>query len=153
MVLSECLRRYDGKKPSINTSESPYQHGTSKETSQRYGSELIADLAPRLGLYPPPTVHPKKDTPDVSEEPSPPPDASVQESDSSKWAVPHNVLVVDDNAINRRLLSVFMKKRKLPYAEAKDGKEALEQYCNAEEKFNIILMDISMPVMDGKRIF
>jgi CheY-like chemotaxis protein len=91
----------------------------------------------------------------VSEEPSPspPPKAMAEDTDGSKWAVLHHVLIVDDNAINRRLLSVFMKKRKLPYAEAKDGKEALEKYCNAEEKFNIILMDISMPVMDGKRIF
>jgi CheY-like chemotaxis protein len=58
-------------------------------------------------------------------------------------------LIVDDNAINRRLLSAWMKKHKIPFKEAKDGLQALEAYKEADGKFDVILMDISMPVMDG----
>lgn len=58
-------------------------------------------------------------------------------------------LIVDDNAINRRLLSAWMKKRKIPYKEAKDGQEALDTYKDANGAFELILMDISMPKMDG----
>ncbi|OCL14736.1 hypothetical protein AOQ84DRAFT_394277 [Glonium stellatum] len=73
-----------------------------------------------------------------------------------------NVLVVDDNPINLQLLVMFMKKHKFSYAEARNGLEALEKYkasCTASNhyslsstlraRFDYVLMDISMPVMDG----
>jgi CheY-like chemotaxis protein len=77
-----------------------------------------------------------------------PPPAATQ-AEPTVWTGHHRVLVVDDNAINRKLLAVFMKKLKIRFAEAKDGKQALETYRDADEQFDIILMDVSMPVMDG----
>ncbi|KAF2816097.1 uncharacterized protein BDZ99DRAFT_471372 [Mytilinidion resinicola] len=66
---------------------------------------------------------------------------------------PVRVLLVDDNPINLQLLVMFMKKHKLPYASARNGLEALETYKSACEdpskRFDFVLMDISMPVMDG----
>ncbi|KAH7384045.1 hypothetical protein DE146DRAFT_213649 [Phaeosphaeria sp. MPI-PUGE-AT-0046c] len=59
------------------------------------------------------------------------------------------ILITDDNIINRRLLVAFMKKYNLPYAEAENGLEALRTYQSAQDSFDIILMDMSMPVMDG----
>ncbi|KAI0848816.1 hypothetical protein F5Y00DRAFT_81902 [Daldinia vernicosa] len=59
------------------------------------------------------------------------------------------VLLVDDNAINLKLLVMFMKKIKLPYAEAVNGLEAVTQFKEAEEPFDFVLMDLQMPVMDG----
>lgn len=66
------------------------------------------------------------------------------------------VLVVDDNAINLKLLVVFAKRQSLRYAEATNGLEALETYkaealCTtpATRPFDFVLMDLSMPVMDG----
>ncbi|KAK5944522.1 hypothetical protein PMZ80_003804 [Knufia obscura] len=70
-------------------------------------------------------------------------------NDGSK--TPH-VLLVDDNNINLRLLVTFMKKIKLPFAEATDGLEAFTEYKKAAEAnrpFNFVLMDLQMPVMDG----
>ncbi|KAI5202514.1 hypothetical protein AUEXF2481DRAFT_102158 [Aureobasidium subglaciale EXF-2481] len=67
---------------------------------------------------------------------------------------PH-VLLVDDNPINLQLLVMFMKKHKLPYQEATNGQEALDKYIEygsgAPDKrpFDFVLMDISMPVMNG----
>lgn len=66
------------------------------------------------------------------------------------------VLLVDDNAINLKLLVVFAKRQKLRYCEAVNGLEAFETY-KAEaasssivtRPFDFILMDISMPIMDG----
>jgi CheY-like chemotaxis protein len=70
---------------------------------------------------------------------------------------PHvqHTLIVDDNRINRRLLSAWMQRHKIPYKEAKDGQQALDTYKESphtalpRSKFDLILMDISMPVMDG----
>jgi CheY-like chemotaxis protein len=58
-------------------------------------------------------------------------------------------LIVDDNPINRRLLAAWMKRHKIPFKEAKDGQQALDAYKDAAGRFDLILMDISMPVMDG----
>lgn len=62
--------------------------------------------------------------------------------------LPH-VLVVDDNAINLRLLVTFMKKIKLPYSEAVNGLEAFNRFKETERPFDFVLMDLQMPVMDG----
>ncbi|UPX17003.1 uncharacterized protein EKO05_0007381 [Ascochyta rabiei] len=59
------------------------------------------------------------------------------------------VLITDDNAINRRLLIAFTKKYNLEYTEAENGLEALRAYQSAQVQFDVILMDMSMPVMDG----
>lgn len=60
------------------------------------------------------------------------------------------VLLVDDNAINLRLLVTFMTKIKLPYAEAANGLEAVAKYKeSADDPFDFVLMDLQMPVMDG----
>ena len=59
------------------------------------------------------------------------------------------VLVVDDNEINLKLLTTFMKKVQFKYVEARNGLEAVEAYKAAPTRFQYVLMDISMPVMDG----
>jgi CheY-like chemotaxis protein len=56
---------------------------------------------------------------------------------------------VDDNAINRRVLSAWIKKQKVHHDEAHDGQQALDMYQESGGKYNTVLMDISMPVMDG----
>ena len=57
------------------------------------------------------------------------------------------VLVADDNQVNRVLVEKFLNSAPVELAFARDGCEALEQF----EVFapEIILMDMSMPVMDG----
>ncbi|MEX0303159.1 MAG: ATP-binding protein, partial [Leisingera sp.] len=57
------------------------------------------------------------------------------------------VLVAEDNAVNRVLLEKFLQSTPVELAFAKDGREAVAQF----EAFSpdIILMDMSMPEMDG----
>lgn len=60
------------------------------------------------------------------------------------------VLVVDDNRINLNLMMTFMKKRQLTeLAAAENGKLAVEEVEKLDSGFDIIFMDISMPVMNG----
>jgi CheY-like chemotaxis protein len=56
-------------------------------------------------------------------------------------------LVVDDDAINRKLIKATLTKEGFECVEASNGAEA----CNAlkESGFDIILLDIKMPVMNG----
>ncbi|EHK24432.1 uncharacterized protein TRIVIDRAFT_30731 [Trichoderma virens Gv29-8] len=58
-------------------------------------------------------------------------------------------LLVDDNYINLKVLSTYMKKRNIGFKEAKNGKEAVDCFLAHPDAYACILMDISMPVMDG----
>lgn len=58
-----------------------------------------------------------------------------------------HVLLADDNTLNRRLLELILKKLKVNYLSAENGKEALKLL--EEHDFDIVLTDIQMPVMDG----
>jgi CheY-like chemotaxis protein len=56
-------------------------------------------------------------------------------------------LIVEDNAVNRELLSELLQSRGYAVAEASDGQEALEKI--RERKPDVILLDLNMPVLDG----
>lgn len=58
-------------------------------------------------------------------------------------------LLVDDNHVNLKVLAAYMAKLKLAYVTAVNGKEALDTYIEKPGRFAAILMDVSMPVMDG----
>lgn len=57
------------------------------------------------------------------------------------------ILVVDDDEINRMVVRVLMGRRNYCVLEAASGPEALELIKN--ETFDVVLMDLSMPGMDG----
>ncbi|KAL1652334.1 hypothetical protein SLS58_000461 [Diplodia intermedia] len=95
---------------------------------------------------------------------APTPAENALNRDPSSFDNPHlRILVVDDNPINLQLLVMFMKKHKFAYTEATNGLEAFERYKDATmtvkpsaqhpssvlKSFDFVLMDISMPVMDG----
>lgn len=58
------------------------------------------------------------------------------------------VLVVDDNAVNREVASSLLECWGIEAVLAADGAEAVELVaCGGE--FDLVLMDLEMPVMDG----
>jgi signal transduction histidine kinase/CheY-like chemotaxis protein/ligand-binding sensor domain-containing protein len=57
------------------------------------------------------------------------------------------ILVVEDNAVNVLVVKKFLKKWGLEFTHAADGQAALDKV--KEELFDLILMDIHMPIMDG----
>jgi len=60
------------------------------------------------------------------------------------------VLVVEDNPVNRKVLSAFLRKRGCEFIEACDGVEGVEAFQKYPAGyFNVILMDLQMPRMDG----
>lgn len=59
------------------------------------------------------------------------------------------ILLVEDNHINLKILAAYLKKLKIRYDKAMNGKEAVEKYTQSPGDFVCILSDISMPVMNG----
>ncbi|RDL35459.1 ATPase of HSP90 chaperone topoisomerase II kinase [Venustampulla echinocandica] len=59
-------------------------------------------------------------------------------------------LLVDDNAINLTLLSTSIGKRKHNVIDrAMDGLAAVKKFLDRQEGYDVIFMDISMPLLDG----
>ena len=60
---------------------------------------------------------------------------------------PQRTLIAEDNKMNQMVISTILKKLNLEYDIASNGKEAVEMA--QENKYDLILMDISMPEMSG----
>jgi CheY-like chemotaxis protein/signal transduction histidine kinase len=58
-----------------------------------------------------------------------------------------SILVVEDNLLNQKVVGATLKKKGHTFDLAGDGKTALEKF--KQNRFDFILMDIQMPVMDG----
>jgi PAS domain S-box-containing protein len=57
------------------------------------------------------------------------------------------VLVAEDNAVNQRLAARLLEKRGHRVIVTANGREAVEALAN--QSFDLVLMDVQMPVMDG----
>ncbi|MEG2839374.1 MAG: EAL domain-containing protein [Lachnospiraceae bacterium] len=62
----------------------------------------------------------------------------------------HTILIVDDVAMNRAILKKILQNQ-FVCLEAENGKEAIEILLSNSNQVDLILLDISMPVMDGKK--
>ena len=60
------------------------------------------------------------------------------------------VLVVDDNEMNRDLLSRRLQRQGFTVVMAEDGKKALETI--PEQPFDLVLLDVMMPQMNGYQV-
>jgi CheY-like chemotaxis protein len=70
-----------------------------------------------------------------------------QLEEAAKLLVNKRVLLVEDMPLNQQVASEFLRNAKLRVVVADNGKEALDilEFSN----FDVVLMDIQMPVMDG----
>jgi PAS domain S-box-containing protein len=57
------------------------------------------------------------------------------------------VLLVEDNDYNRLMAKSLLVNANLQVTEAEDGQQAID--CVGQQPFDLILMDVQMPVMDG----
>jgi signal transduction histidine kinase/DNA-binding NarL/FixJ family response regulator len=73
----------------------------------------------------------------------------VELSEASKRMQGKRVLIVDDNPVNRKVATLFLKYLEFEVQEAENGAVALDLLH--EEAFDLVLLDIHMPVMDGEQ--
>ncbi len=69
---------------------------------------------------------------------------------SAQAAAPHQiirVLLTEDNDVNRRIVQALLTGEAVDLTMATNGAEALD--ILSRERFDVVLMDIQMPVMDG----
>ena len=74
------------------------------------------------------------------------PDAAL--SATGKTLAAH-VLVAEDHPVNREVVTAVLQSLGCRVSVAENGREALERCC--AERFDLVLMDIQMPEMDGRQ--
>ncbi|RLL96927.1 hypothetical protein CFD26_102129 [Aspergillus turcosus] len=72
-------------------------------------------------------------------------EAGQQQPSNRKGA--KNILLVEDNQVNLKIIEMCVKTAGFAYDTAKNGLEALEKF--KADTYDAVVMDISMPVMDG----
>ena len=60
---------------------------------------------------------------------------------------PLRVLIADDHPTNRRVVELLLAEANVDLTSVEDGAQALAAFC--ETPFDLVLMDMQMPVMDG----
>jgi len=59
------------------------------------------------------------------------------------------ILVAEDNPVNRQLAVIMLEKAGYTVKTVDNGREALDHFTSEPDKYDLILMDIQMPEMDG----
>ena len=81
--------------------------------------------------------------------------AEMENKDSAKDHIEKNlqgikVLLVEDNEINLYMAKIILEEAGCAVSTAENGKEAVDMFAESPvETFDVILMDVRMPVMDG----
>ncbi len=60
-----------------------------------------------------------------------------------------NILIVEDNLINQKVLITLLHLSGMDITIANNGREAVDIVKESKIEFDIVLMDINMPIMDG----
>jgi signal transduction histidine kinase/CheY-like chemotaxis protein len=75
------------------------------------------------------------------------PAAALARADETGTLEGRSVLAADDHEVNRRILKLLLEPHGCRLTLVENGAEALE--AASTERFDVILMDMQMPVMDG----
>ena len=78
------------------------------------------------------------------------PTVNTENKFSDEVLVGRNVLIAEDNAVNSEIVKRMLEKKGLKCTVTVNGLLALDNFrCSREGKYDAVLMDIRMPVMDG----
>ncbi|AOK14740.1 hybrid sensor histidine kinase/response regulator [Burkholderia cepacia] len=105
-------------------------------TKPLHGAELYTAIASAMRVRPPrlPSSAPLADEAEPDGGPLP-------------GAVAARVLLVEDNAVNQQIALAMLEDTGYAVAVAENGRQALERLAN--ERFDVVLMDCQMPLLDG----
>jgi CheY-like chemotaxis protein len=82
-------------------------------------------------------------------EPSDPAEPSTAAPSSAQALKNRHVLVADDNEMNRTMLKRMLMQEGASVSLAENGLQAVQAVQQAPHAFDVVLMDVKMPVMDG----
>ncbi len=78
-----------------------------------------------------------------------PANAGVQTPMQSPTFIGKRLLLVEDNEINREIAHAYLENTGILVDMAENGAEGVEKYLTAQDAYDLVLMDVHMPIMDG----
>ncbi|KAK8040409.1 hypothetical protein PG991_000197 [Apiospora marii] len=144
---------YSSSRPARSRTHSA---ASSEQSSNHHPHPHQAPAAPPM---PTPPIAERVETPDPPRISSPRPSARAKKSKKNVdhpslppgmlngGVPPINVLIVEDNIINLKLLEAFVKRLKVRWQTAMNGRDAVTKWRDGG--FHLVLMDIQLPVMNG----
>ena len=73
--------------------------------------------------------------------------------DEDKASFRGTMLLVDDDEIVLEACSWMLARRGFDVLKARNGKEAVEVFKGFQDKIDLVILDIQMPVMDGEQTY
>jgi signal transduction histidine kinase/CheY-like chemotaxis protein len=75
----------------------------------------------------------------------------IETEDTEIIQIPASIhlLVVEDNPVNRRVIELLFDEWQFEYTMAHNGRQAVDLLTKSPNAFDLVLMDIQMPEMDG----
>jgi CheY-like chemotaxis protein len=61
----------------------------------------------------------------------------------------YHLLLVEDVEVNREIVSALLEDTRIGISYAENGRQALELFAADPKRYDIIFMDVQMPIMDG----
>ena len=111
-------------------------------------SSVVAEHGPHGAVTPPARTSSPRLQKLTKRNRKPPADNGASPSTLLDIAVPPiNVLIVEDNIINLKLLEAFLKRLKVRWSTAMNGRDAVSRWRAGG--FHLVLMDIQLPIMNG----
>ena len=90
----------------------------------------------------------KNSAEDTSEDPDSPSSETLK-NDTAGIFAGRRILLVEDVEINREIIRALLENTQVIINCAENGAEAVRTFSNNPEKYDLILMDLQMPEMDG----
>ncbi len=76
-------------------------------------------------------------------------DGEIEPQDAKSYIVNASVLLVEDNVLNQTIASGLLEDLGASFDIANNGLEAVNKLKENPSKYDLVLMDIQMPIMDG----
>ncbi|UJF18144.1 ATP-binding protein [Vibrio sp. SS-MA-C1-2] len=125
---------------------------------QQYDEEMLKDDSMINGIVSYPLIGNRlinaissgiKDANDKQEEKRRKLNGEASQVVNENTVIKKNILLVEDNLVNQKVASIFLKKAGFECDIAADGKQGLDMLIENRDKYHVVLMDCMMPVMDG----
>ncbi len=108
---------------------------------------LLSAVRERKGNTPESTPRPSNNQPAAAAATKPPSESSEQAASDTLASV--RVLVVEDYDANQDLMRYFLESAGAVVTVAEDGVAAIDRIAQTDPPFDVVLMDMQMPVLDG----